>query len=489
MTRFLTLWVLVVLAFAQVEGPFAQTALTDLRGTDDLDDDLFGEDVREDAAAPVGSNPAQSNVFALRRDINMAEEETGSTGLGAAGRTDPVRPFADRLAAVTRAIPTNEGGIDQTINTGDTIFDAPEGIRLGSFTLIPQLTLTGGYSDNTARSASGRPGGLYRIAPDIALSSDWVRHQLDLSLRGSYIAYPGNTDDDRINGSAVASLRLDVSEATQVDGDISYSISREESGSAESTGDTTLIHQGNIDLGATRSVGLVAATAAVGADRTIYDSDNSVQSGRDNTVYSASLRLDGNAGGLLSPFTQGSLLLRRFDRTCSDSICEKRDANGYELRGGLAIAAGPKLVGEASVGWRLEDIKDDRLKDLSGLIVNGSLVWSPSRLTTVTAGVGTSFTATDIDNASGSIIYSGDLRLAHGFSDRWVGELGLGYSYRTYEGVQIEENTLTGFGGTTYALTQNVALTANYTHRRFQSSQVGRDYNENAVEAGLRFRH
>lgn len=489
MNRILTLWVFVVLALVQAGGVVAQTALTDLRGTDDVDDDVFNAEAREEAVEAAGSNPTQSYVFALRRDVNMAEEERGSSGLGAAGRVDPVRPFSDRLAAVTRAVPTNEGGIDGTVNTGDTTFDAPEGIRLGSFTLIPQLTVTAGYSDNTARSAAGRPGSLYRIAPDIALSSDWVRHQFEASLRGSYIAYPGNTDDDRINGSAVASLRLDVSEATQVDGDIRYSISREESGSAESSGDTTLIHQGNIDLGATRSVGLLAATAAVGADRTIYDSDNSVQSGRDNTVYSASLRLQGNAGGLLSPFTQGSLLLRRFDQTCSDSICEKRDANGYELRGGLAIAAGPKLVGEASAGWRLENIEDSRLKDLSGLILNGSLVWSPSRLTTVTAGAGTSFAATDIDNASGSIIYSADLRLAHGFSDRWIGEAGLGYSYRTYEGVEIDESTFTGFGGMTYALTQNTALTANYTHRRFQSSQAGRDYNETSVEAGLRFRH
>ncbi|MCV0429676.1 MAG: outer membrane beta-barrel protein, partial [Roseibium sp.] len=144
---------------------------------------------------------------------------------------------------------------------------------------------------------------------------------------------------------------------------------------------------------------------------------------------------------------------------------------------------------ELGVGWRIEDIEDDRLDNLSGLVVDGSLVWSPSRLTTITAGVGTSFQATDIDGASGSIIYSGDIRLAHAFSDRFVGETGVGYSYRTYEGVSIEESTLTGFGGLTFALTQNVALTADYTHRRFDSSQDGSDYTENAIEAGLRFRH
>lgn len=489
MTRFLIILVCLPLVFGPAEPLFAQTVTPDLRGTDDPDRDRSEEEGREEAEDPAEINPTQSNVYSLRRTTNMAEEEDGSTGLGAAGRVDPVRPFSDRITAVERAVPTSEGGIDDTVFDGDTAFDAPEGIRLGSFTLIPQLTLTGGYSDNTSRSASGGPGPLYRIAPDIALSSDWVRHQFDASLRGSFIGYPNNSDDDNIFGTAAASLRLDISEATQVDGDISYGISREETGTAESSGEATLIHQGNIDLGVTRSVGLISATASIGAARTLYDSDDVFESARDNTVYSANLRLGSNTGGTFSPFTQGSLLFRRFDKACSDSICEKRDADGYELRGGLSIAAGPKLVGEVSAGWRLEKIEDSRLNDLSGLVVDGSLVWSPSRLTTVTAGVGTDFSATDIDTASGSIIYSADLRIAHAFSDRWVGEAGLGYSYRTYEGVPIDESTLTGFGGMTYALTQNVALTANYLHRRFQSSEDGRDYNENAVEAGLRFRH
>ncbi|MFN3133870.1 MULTISPECIES: outer membrane beta-barrel protein [unclassified Roseibium] len=490
MTRFLTCIICFALSLALAEPSFAQTAVPGLRGSDDPGRvNAADDDGREEAETPAGVNPTQSNVFALRPSVNIAEEEDGSTGLGAAGRVQPVRPFSDRITAVTRAVPLAQGGIDDTVFGGDTTFDAPDGIRLGSFILTPQLTVTAGYTDNTSRSATGGAGSLYRIAPDISLTSDWVRHQFDASLRGSYIGYPGNPDDDDIFGSAAAGLRLDITEATRVDADISYGISREEDGSAESLGNDTFIHEGNIDLGVTRNVGLLAATAAVGADRRVYDSDSTIESGRDNTVYSASLRLGSNAGGLLSPFAQGSLLFRRFDQTCSDSICEIRDADGYELRGGLAIAAGPKLVGEVSAGWRLEDIEDSRLKNLSGLVIDGSLVWSPSRLTTVTAGVGTSFDATDIDNASGSIIYSGDLRLAHAFSDRWVGEAGLGYSYRTYEGVSIEENTLTGFGGMTYALTQNVALTANYIHRRFESSQDGGDYTENAIEAGLRFRH
>ncbi|MHA7776383.1 outer membrane beta-barrel protein [Roseibium sp. M-1] len=484
-------FLLPILCFALVQAvpAAAQTTLSDLRGSDAPLGASDSETAVDAAAAPAEQNPAQSNVFSLRPSLNSATAETGSSGLGTAGRVTPVRPFADRIAAVDRAVPLGDSAIDDSVFAGDTTFDAAEGIRLGSFTFTPQLTATSGYTDNRSQSSSGSAGSFYRLSPDLSLTSDWSRHELDLAFRGSYTGYPGDTDDNEGDVFAAGNLRLDISEATQVTTSVSYTYSQEDDGSAESSGstDTNQLLSGNVS--ATRRVGILAATASVGADHNLYSSETVSESGRDNTLYSASLRLDGNTGSILSPFVEGSLLLRRYDDTCSDALCEKRNANGYQVKGGVTIASGPKVTGELGAGWRIENIEDSRLEDLSGLVVDASLVWSPSRLTTVTAGLGTSFEATDIDNASGSIIYSGDLRLAHAFSDRLVAETGVGYSYRTYEGVSIEERTLTGFGGLTFALTKNIALTTDYTHRRFDSSQDGSDYTENAVEAGLRFRH
>ncbi|MCV0429246.1 MAG: outer membrane beta-barrel protein, partial [Roseibium sp.] len=332
MRRFVHL--IVCFAALQAMPSAAQTALSDLRGTGDQDTQQAAGETADQAVENTQVNPTQSNVYALRRTLNAAEAETGSSGLGTDGRVVPVRPFSDRLAATSRSAPVSGVGIDDSVFGGDTTFDAAEGIRLGSFTFVPQLTLSTGWTDNTSQSSSGTSGGLYRISPDFALTSDWSRHQFDASLRGTYTGYPENSDDNDGSVAAAANLRLDISEATQVTTGLGYSYSREEDGSAESSGDTDHIQQLTGDVSATRRVGLVAATASLGADRSVYTSDGSSESGRDNTLYSAGLRLDGNAGGVLSPFVEGSLLLRRYDETCSDSLCEKRDANGYELRGG-----------------------------------------------------------------------------------------------------------------------------------------------------------
>ncbi|MBO6757939.1 MAG: outer membrane beta-barrel protein [Roseibium sp.] len=487
-------WIFIVFA---VTGPaaLAQEGTFDLRGAvgaDELLDDPFSdpaEDPDLDQILDDDPNP----VVGLPPFSNDAAAEEGSTGLGTAGRVVAVRPFSDRIAAVSSVDGVRGAGLDDSVFGGDTTFDAAEGLRFGRFTIFPEITVTGGWTDNTSQSASGEAGSLYRIVPNITASSDWSRHQLNFALRGSYVGYPDSSEDSDPNITASAGYLFDLSASTTLDAEISYSYTRESASSAESASGRDDIHEIEAEVGARRDVGLLGLRASAGIDRNIYTADDAVfssnSSSRDNTLYSAGLRLDSNDGGMLSPFVEGSLLARRFDRECSDSLCEKRDSTGYEIRGGLVIGAGPKLTGELGAGWRIEDLEDERLDNLAGLVVEGSLVWSPSRMTTVTAGLGTSFETTDIDGASGSIIYSGDVRLAHGFNNRLVGEVGAGYSYRTYQGVSIDEQTLTGLFGLTYALTQNVALRTGYTYRHFTSSNSGSDYTQNSVEAGLRFRH
>lgn len=293
------------LAVLQAVSAAAQTTLDDLRGSDDPGGAQESADPSDQAAQAADRNPTQANVFSLRSTLNSATAETGSSGLGTNGRATPVRPFADRIAAVDRAVPLSDSGIDDSVFGGDTTFDAAQGIRLGSFTLTPQLTVSTGWTDNRSQAAEGTSGKFYRISPDVSLTSNWSRHQLDTSLRGSFTGYPGDTDDNEANVFAATNLRLDISEATQVTTSIAYTLSQEDDGSAESASGTDYDHELSGSLSGTRAVGIVAATASLGVDRNFYTSESGSESGRNNTLYSASLRLDGNTGSVFSPFVEG----------------------------------------------------------------------------------------------------------------------------------------------------------------------------------------
>jgi len=498
MSRLICLTVLFLLL--QGYSLAAQESMSDLRGS--VEDQAAPDESAAGAGAADPTNELQrresvyelqnrDRVDGLRSTLNAAAAERGSTGLGTAGRVTPIRSFSDRLSAVREIVAGRGGGIDATVFDGETTFDEAQGFRVGAFTITPEVTVSGGWTDNAAGTSTGTSSRLYRIAPDIRGTSNWSRHQLDFALRGSFVGYPEQPSQNDPSLTASTTLKLDLSASTSATAGLAYTFSREDASSVENISGDNNVHELTGTLGFTRDVGLVSATLGTDVDRTTYTTGGSSSgtSGRDNTLYSANLRLQGRGGAIFEPFAVGSLLLRRFDNTCSDALCEDRNANGYELRGGVTIAASPKLTGEISGGWRIEDLKDNRLDALQGAVFDGSLVWSPSRLTTVTAGLSTSFETTDIDYASGSIIYSGDLRAAHSFSDRFVGEAGVGYSYRTYQGAPIQENSLTGFVGMTYAVTRNIAFETQYNYTTYDTTVAGSDYTRNSIEAGFRFRH
>ncbi|ADZ69274.1 hypothetical protein SL003B_0844 [Polymorphum gilvum SL003B-26A1] len=476
----------------------AQTFGGDLRRStfdgvaDPLDEAGYGPDDGVDATSDTLPRPVRRRPGAAD-ETNAAATEIGSTGLTGGGRQDPVRPFSDRLATVDgiRSIGGRRGMAEDGIFEGDTLYDAAQGLRVGTFTIRPQMTLTTGWTDNAQGSAGGSGSYYTSLAPDVTVSSDWSRHRLDLALRGAYVVYPDSSADDDPSLSVSGALRLDLSDQTAVNTNAAWSYSREDASSAENPSGDGDVHGLNASVGVTQAAGLLGVTLRGDIERTVYTAAPATgrRGGRDNTVLSASLRLDGLTGAMLEPFVEGTVLHRSFDHTCSDALCERRDAVGYQAKVGTRILAGPKLAGEIGAGWRVERLDDARLRDLAGVVAEGSLVWSPSRLTTVTGGVGTAFNATDIDGASGSILYSADLRVAHAFSDRLTGEVGAGYSLRTYQGMALDERTATGLAGATYALTRNVALTASYTYRNFDSTVGGADYDENRIQAGVRIRH
>ncbi len=424
----------------------------------------------------------------------LARLDAEFTPLGALGRRQPAPPFAARVAAQTRVVRVRGGadaGIGDIFN-GDTSRDQARGITVGAFLLYPEIYIGGGWTDNVASAAGGDSGWLYRVAPSLRGQSDWSRHSLDFNLRGSYIGYPSTSDDNEPFLEANTRLLLDVANETQIELGARYNLSLEDENSVEGAGGDEEVHELGATLGFRRSIGIIGVSAALDVDHEAYSggSSSSLSAERDNTVLSASLRLDGNTGSLLAPFVEGTILRRAYNQECQDlTQCENRNATGYAFMGGFRVDNGGKLAGELGVGWRTEMLDDSRLEDLSGLTVDGSLIWSPTRLTTLTASATTRFESTTISDASGSVIYSGDIRAAHAFSEALVADAGVGYSLREYDGVDLDERQLRASAGLTWAFSNNVALQTRYTFTDFNSTAAGRDYQSNMIEAGLRFRH
>lgn len=460
-------------------------------GLQDPTDAEQGADAQSGQAGSAGNAATGTRGTISEIGPNAGEE---AEALADVGRVRPVQPFAERLRAVQRRTANVGGGtLAETVYDGETTRDAPRGIRVGSFLLYPELFTGLGWTDNRAGDATGTGGATYRVAPSLRIQSEWNRHRLGVNFRGSYIGYPGGGNleaDPSVTSDAL--LTLELGDRSEVDVEARYGLALQDRGTAESTGGDQDIHEVGAGLALRHDLGLVGAELRGRVDSTLYSGAGGAVASRerDNALATVTLRVEGNTGAFATPFAEASVLGRRYFEKCPDlTLCADRDSRGYGLRAGVAFDNGGKISGDIAIGWRSETLDDKRLAKLEGLTIDGSLVWSPTRLTTVTALASTDFSPSTIAGTPGSVIYSGDIRLAHGFSDALSGEVGVGYSWRDYTGVVLTEQETRATTALTWALTSNVALQGRYTYRRFTSSTAGSGYDSNTIEAGLRFRH
>ncbi|PTW59468.1 hypothetical protein C8N35_107182 [Breoghania corrubedonensis] len=442
---------------------------------DDLSDDLSLDDPAD------GAQGTTSQVAVPRgRPVAAVTSEQRIP----VGRVRPVQPLAPAEPLTTGSVPRKRN--DGATLAGDTERDAPRGIRLGNVLLYPELTVRAGATTNVSGAAGGESGGLVRLAPSLRVTSDWDRHALEVNLRGSFTGYPdapAGSDGNDVSGTASGLLRLEAGEVTTVEVNGGYALTPESRSNAESTGgsDRTYQHGLTGSLGVTRDAGLVAVTLRGGIDGTIYTGGDEVGN-RDNMVASGTLRLAYNLRATVSPFAEATVLGRFYqDGT-------ERNAKGYAVRSGVVFNGGPKLSGEIGVGWRSEDLDGDQYKNLQGVLVDGDLTWSPSRLTSVRLSASTAFEASSLTGASGSLIHSGEISVAHSLTTDVAVAVSGGASYRSYQGIDLTELTYTGGATATYAISDTAALQAQYSYERVDSSLSGQDYDSHTIEAGVRFR-
>ncbi|RME94377.1 MAG: DUF481 domain-containing protein, partial [Alphaproteobacteria bacterium] len=166
----------------------------------------------------------------------------------------------------------------------------------------------------------------------------------------------------------------------------------------------------------------------------------------------------------------------------------RNGSSGYQLLAGISLAVSGKLDGEIAAGFARQKPDETSLEDVSGLILNGSLEWRATPLTTVRLEATSDVNETTSSNSAGSIERTVELSLEHQLRRNLVAGVSLGYAHERFSGSgQVDETYSLGLSGA-YSLTRWLALTADYDHSREVSSVPASDYRENEFRVGVRLR-
>lgn len=372
---------------------------------------------------------------------------------------------------------------------------APLGLRLGGLTLRPAITGSVGYDSNPARISGPSKGSPFtRAEGELGVQSDWSVHALTGMLRGGYSRYHRAEDASRPDADGNLALRLDASRDTRILLESRLRIDTQRPGSPDLTAAVKgrpIIYTYGASAGVTHDFNRLQMTLRGSVDRNDYEDATLTngrklsQADRNQTQYGLRLRAAYEVTPGFTPFLQGEVDTRQYDRKV-DSSGYMRSSDGYTLRAGSSFEITRQLTGEVSAGYQDRRYEDARLKNLRGIVGDAALIWTPTPLTTVTLRGSSELGDTTVAGSSGTTARRVSLEVAHALR-RNLTVTGFTSLARTdYEGQGLREiNTMVG-ARLEYRLTRTFAVRASFTHERLNSTAQGSDYTANVSLVGLR---
>ena len=144
------------------------------------------------------------------------------------------------------------------------------------------------------------------------------------------------------------------------------------------------------------------------------------------------------------------------------------------------------LTGEASFGYGERELSGFASRARAAPLVDASLIWSPTALTTVTLKAATALNETLLAGASADLNRTYSIDIAHAFTRAvTLGFTGT-YAIDHYIGAATRDATTTFAARAEYHLNRNVVLKASASHQIFSSNQVGSNYVNDVFMLGVK---
>ncbi len=446
------------------------------------------------AALAVGARAQTVDDSLLRGSLGNAQAPLDlAPSLPPAPTTDP------GSAPAPRQLPEAKAPLDQTVTAGvpprrtvapETDPFAAVGIRAGSFILYPSLTTTVEHATN---DSGGGPTTTLTVTPELRLQSDWTRHEATLTLRGSYEKYLAGGQPDSPSGSAEATGRIDLKPDWNIALDGRYAYAQQSisdpnfpagvdnrPGVHDLSGSATL--NGRFGRGVFALEGKLARTAY----------ENGVSGGavvdqgyRDNNVFGGRLRLGYETPLGVTPFVEGEVARRQYDQV-TDNNGLRRSSFATIGRAGIAFDRGPVLTGEMAIGYGAQSFDDASLATLQALTADGSLVWSPTRLVTVTFDASTSFNPGTDPASSGSVAHDASVDLAYAWKPNLMVDWTADFTHEAFQGIGRVDTTVKAGVAATWKVHRRLYLTGGYVHEWADSTEAANTFQSDAVRVELR---
>jgi hypothetical protein len=338
------------------------------------------------------------------------------------------------------------------------------GIGSATLRLFSSIEIGGVVSSNADRARGGvkADAGL-RVAPSLRLQSNWARHEWTADANGGLDYF---IDSDQITTSTVdlrSRFRLDIRRTTTAVFDGAVALS-------ESSGDRKKLdteYSGGAAL--THDFGGLDAQVRVGVLRL----NSGVDAALDYTEPSVALRGELATDTGLNPFITVTYAPRLFDRNGS-----RRNSHGGSVAAGVVFDRAPFVSGSLAATYQVRDFDDGTIGAFG---VAGSMTWTPTDFTVITATSGVDINENGAASASRN--WTAALGFSHSLSDDF--SVFADASLDIEDGAGPADVTLTSDVGVRWQANPYLAWSLAYGTEFFVGGGAGDDYDDHRVTASV----
>lgn len=371
----------------------------------------------------------------------------------------------------------------------------PIGVRLGGFVYFPEAEISGVTTNNVLSAPDAASDVFLDINSSSRLVSDWKVHALEFRSRNVLSFHDEFPTEDDKGWTLEARGRLDIAKRTNLQALISHDLRQEGRGGidASSAGERPDVttDQANLTLNHRfnrLSVQLRGAVTDLAYDDITTGLSPSINSDRNSVTTEQAVRASWEFKPTFSVFAEEEINQRAFERPAQGDLI-LRDSNGTRTRVGVDFGATSEILrGEVSLGYGTQSPGDARLDEITAFLVDGSLAWRISDLTSLLFTAQTDIFDTNTTGSGGVASHQLGIEARHSFRKYLIGTAGVTYTARDYEGVTLKEDELRATLGAEYFINREIVLFGRYEHIDFTSNQIASDYTADEVRLGVKVR-
>jgi hypothetical protein len=324
-----------------------------------------------------------------------------------------------------------------------------------------------------------------------ALQSDWSRSDLHGQLKGAYTDYFDDSNANSPTASGTLDGRYDVSRDLSFDSEGRFSISEQTLtslglGSATGTTSHPLVSTYGATLGGAQKFGDLTLALHATIDRTTYANAGTVDLASDDfNDWGLRGRVSYRLSDAISPFIELGVDARRYDSAIDYSGYDRK-SDGWQAVAGATLAFTRQLTGEASFGYGARAYVDPRLQNFGGPLIDASLIWSATPLTTVTAKAQTTLGDSVDAGASGVLTRAYSLDVAHDLTRAFTLGATASWSGENYVGATQRDSTTTYGLRAEYHVSRELVLKASASRQLYDSNVANSNYVADVFMIGLK---